>query len=233
MGTQRVSASVKANWIEEHSEVFLVSEPLSRPGPRSACCRMSLTACMAGPWVATQSHAAPSPAEPRWSSLDWGLTPFASSCVCVWWGWGWGRAGWNQVSCQGPLHPQPLCSVLSGQPQSLPLPRTARGAVSPWGLVWAVGPPTGCQTSHVRANGKPPPIRDSSGQGRWRALWLLHLEPEGRVGQCQKVLVDINACTVQDLSVCFRSHFYVIFFWKVVFSFIQQGYLETSAFVLL
>lgn len=45
---------------------------------------------------------------------------------------------------------------------------------------------------------------------------------------------DINVCSLQGVCVCFWSHFYVDFFFflEKCLSFMQQGYLETSAFVL-
>lgn len=95
------------------------------------------------------------------------------------------------------------------------VPRTSHGAAW-WGPVWAVGPLSGWRTFQVSAEATPHFIPFPS-----RYVLESHIaHTSGVWGQargCQKTLVDINVCSLQDLCVCFPSHFYAVFFKKLSF----------------
>lgn len=117
-----------------------------------------------------------------------------------------------------PLFP-PVGGKVDPGEKSRPLPPLPSVGAA-WGSVWAGGPHPGW--ADVRADGKPPFPGLIPQLVTPRALWLPHPECEGRE-------VDISACSVQDLSVCFS---FLCNLLESCLSFIQQGYLETSAFVL-
>lgn len=113
--------------------------------------------------------------------------------------------------------PLPLLPWVSDQPPA----RTSEGAGPLWGWAWAARPLPDWRTCHVRAGANPPLPVPAADRGS-RALQCLHWSTGAWLEGCQKTLVDINVCSLQDLCVHFQSHLYVIFLEKHLS--IQQRY---------